>query len=208
MFARLIAFVATLVACLSLPATAQVMQSSTTADLNHRLGPGTQYAVIGVIPRGRWVQVLGCTNPVSWCQVSYANRTGWASASYLYPRPGTTPPIPLPTPVPPGAFPPSFPAPVFPPGAFPPPVFPPPDFAQPPYPGQPGGITVVGTLTSEGIECPTMRGDDGRLYTLMGSLGPFGPGSRVRVHGRLAEVSFCMQGGVTIDVQSVQPASQ
>jgi hypothetical protein len=28
----------------------------------------------------------------------------------------------------------------------------------------------------------------------------------VRVHGRLAEVSFCMQGGVTIDVQSVQPA--
>jgi hypothetical protein len=104
----------------------------------------------------------------------------------------------LPTPVPPGAFPPS----------FPPPLFPPPDFAQPPFqpPVQPGGITVVGTLTSEGIECPTMRGDDGRLYTLMGSLGPFGPGSRVRVHGRLAEVSFCMQGGVTIDVQSVQPA--
>lgn len=193
MFPRLIAYVAMLVVCLSLPAAAQVMQSRTTADLNHRLGSGTQYGIIGVIPRGQWVQVVGCTNPVSWCQVSYANRTGWVSASYLIPRPGTAPPVPLPTPIPPGPF--------------PPPFFPPPGFPQPPFPppGQPGVITIVGTLTSEGVECPAMRGDNGRLYTLAGNVGPFRPGNRVRVTGRLAQVSFCMQG-TTIQVQAIAPA--
>lgn len=72
--------------------------------------------------------------------------------------------------------------------------------------GQPAGppeVTVVGTLTREGAECPAMRGDDGRLYTLAGGdTGSFRPGDRVRVVGRVAEVSFCQQG-TTISVRRI-----
>lgn len=69
-----------------------------------------------------------------------------------------------------------------------------------------GEVTVTGTLTDEGVECPAMDGDDGALYTLAGDLGPFGPGDRVRVTGEIAEMSFCMQG-TTIQVEVIQPAS-
>lgn len=62
-----------------------------------------------------------------------------------------------------------------------------------------------GTITSEGVTCLAMRGDDGRLYTLSGDTGGFGPGDRVRVEGARAEVSICQQG-ITIDVIRVRPA--
>lgn len=55
--------------------------ASTTTDLNMRSGPGPEYQVIGVIPSGAPVDVLGCSG--SWCQVNYAGRGGFASASYL-----------------------------------------------------------------------------------------------------------------------------
>lgn len=68
-----------------------------------------------------------------------------------------------------------------------------------------GEIEVSGTITSEGVTCLAMRGDDGRLYTLSGDTGGFGPGDRVRVEGARAEVSICQQG-ITIDVIRVRPA--
>ena len=55
--------------------------ASTTTDLNMRSGPGPEYQVVGVIPSGAPVDVLGCSG--SWCQVNYAGRAGFASASYL-----------------------------------------------------------------------------------------------------------------------------
>jgi uncharacterized protein YraI len=55
--------------------------ASATTDLNIRSGPGTEHQVIGVIPSGAPVDVLGCTG--SWCQVNYAGRAGFASGSYL-----------------------------------------------------------------------------------------------------------------------------
>jgi uncharacterized protein YraI len=55
--------------------------ASATTDLNIRSGPGPEYQVIGVIPSGAPVDVLGCTG--SWCQVNYAGRAGFASGSYL-----------------------------------------------------------------------------------------------------------------------------
>ncbi len=55
--------------------------ASTTTDLNIRSGPGPEYQVIGVIPSGAPVDVLGCTG--SWCQVNYAGRMGFASGNYL-----------------------------------------------------------------------------------------------------------------------------
>ena len=69
-----------------------------------------------------------------------------------------------------------------------------------------GEVTVTGTLTGDGVECPAMEGDDGALYTLAGDIGSFGPGDRVRVTGEIAEMSFCMQG-TTIQVQAIEPAS-
>jgi LysM repeat protein len=75
--------------------------------------------------------------------------------------------------------------------------------------GRPGGpapgVAITGTLTREGVECPALRGDDGRLYTLAGDIERFRPGDRVRVEGRPAEVSFCMQG-TTIEVRRIERA--
>jgi hypothetical protein len=66
-----------------------------------------------------------------------------------------------------------------------------------------GTITVTGALTSEGVECQALRGDDGQLYTLAGDLHGFRTGDRVRVTGRVAEVSTCMQG-TTIAITTIE----
>jgi hypothetical protein len=66
-------------------------------------------------------------------------------------------------------------------------------------------VTVVGRLTSEGVECQALRGDDGQLYTLLGDLGTLSVDARVRVSGERLEFSTCQQG-ITIRVQSITPA--
>ena len=69
-----------------------------------------------------------------------------------------------------------------------------------------GKVTIVGTLTSEGVECPAMKGDDGVLYTLA-LRDPRGlpfPGARLQVEGTLADISICQQG-TTIEVDKVTP---
>ena len=67
-------------------------------------------------------------------------------------------------------------------------------------------ITVVGRLTSEGVECQAQRGDDGQLYTLLGGdLGSLPADARVSVIGERLEFSTCQQG-ITIRVQSIAPA--
>jgi len=55
-------------------------------------------------------------------------------------------------------------------------------------------LIVSGTIIKGGIECPLLRSDEGRVYSLTGDIGGFGLGDRVLVEGRLAEVSICMQG--------------
>ena len=66
-------------------------------------------------------------------------------------------------------------------------------------------VTVVGRLTSEGVECQALRGDDGQLYTLLGDIGALPVETRVRVLGKRLEFSSCQQG-ITIRVQSITPA--
>jgi LysM repeat protein len=65
-----------------------------------------------------------------------------------------------------------------------------------------GRIEMSGTLTRQGAECPVMRGDDGRTYSLAGPLRGFRPGDRIFVEGRIAEMSYCQQG-TTIEVRRV-----
>jgi hypothetical protein len=64
-------------------------------------------------------------------------------------------------------------------------------------------LTVTGVLTGEGVECPVLRADDGRLYALLGDIGEAAPGDRLRVTGRVAEMSICMQG-TALAVETVE----
>lgn len=66
-------------------------------------------------------------------------------------------------------------------------------------------VTIVGRLTSEGVECQALRGDDGQLYTLLGNIGALPVETRVSVLGERLEFSSCQQG-ITIRVQSITPA--
>jgi hypothetical protein len=64
-------------------------------------------------------------------------------------------------------------------------------------------VEVTGVLTDEGVECPALRTGDGTLYTLAGDLEEFKVGDRVRVTGRIAEVSICQQG-TTLEVVAIE----
>jgi len=66
-------------------------------------------------------------------------------------------------------------------------------------------LTVTGRLTDEGVECQAMRSRNGILYTLSGNLRGFKAGDRVRVVGRVAEMSTCMQG-TTLALESIRRA--
>jgi len=66
-------------------------------------------------------------------------------------------------------------------------------------------ITVVGTLTDEGVECQAMRENKtNKLYTLVPreKLVDFKNGDHVKVEGTIAEISFCQQG-TTINISSI-----
>jgi hypothetical protein len=66
-------------------------------------------------------------------------------------------------------------------------------------------VTVIGTLTDEGVECQAMREDKtNKLYTLIPreKLSGFNNGDHVKVEGTIAEVSFCQQG-TTINISSI-----
>ncbi len=63
----------------------------TASSLNVRTGAGTQYRVLGVLPNGTRVAVLGTSG--AWKNVTYRSRTGWVHGSYLAPS-GTNPPPP------------------------------------------------------------------------------------------------------------------
>lgn len=59
---------------------AEAAPGTATGSVNMRTGPGTSYARIATIPAGAPVNVLSCP---SWCQVTYAGRTGWVSSNYI-----------------------------------------------------------------------------------------------------------------------------
>ena len=54
-----------------------------TTDLNVRSGPGTQYAVVGVLSPGQPVTIRGCMEASQWCVVDTAEGDGWVYSDYL-----------------------------------------------------------------------------------------------------------------------------
>lgn len=74
----------------------------TTASVNLRSGPGTNYSVIAVIPPATQLLVTGRTSDNAWYQVIFNGLQGWAAASYLMTScmssvPVITNPAPAPT---------------------------------------------------------------------------------------------------------------
>ena len=68
-------------------------------------------------------------------------------------------------------------------------------------------VRVTGTLTNEGVECQALETDNGQIYTLTGNLRGFEVGDRVRVVGKVAQVSICQQG-TTLEVLNIRPSRQ
>jgi len=64
-------------------------------------------------------------------------------------------------------------------------------------------ICVRGRLTVGGVECQALRGDDGKLYTLVGPKITAKTGAPVCACGTLARFSTCMQG-TTIAVDTLR----
>lgn len=75
--------VAAAAAFLALPGIAEAQNAMATADVNMRVGPGTQHPVIATLPAGAPVTVRGCVRGYSWCDTSYRGTRGWVSGRYL-----------------------------------------------------------------------------------------------------------------------------
>lgn len=60
----------------------------TSGSVNLRSGPGTQYAVVAVVPSSQTVAVVGCLAASAWCDVTWANHRGWMSANFIYAQVG------------------------------------------------------------------------------------------------------------------------
>ena len=74
-----IAFLGSLLS-LGLTLVANAAPGVAKGSVNLRTGPGANYARIATIPAGAPVNILRCGR---WCEVVYAGRKGWASASYI-----------------------------------------------------------------------------------------------------------------------------
>ncbi|MCB0209578.1 MAG: PKD domain-containing protein [Anaerolineae bacterium] len=89
------------------PPAPTVAQLTTTANLNVRSGPGTDYDILGVLLLGQSAEIIGRNAEATWWQVKYPSATqdfGWVSAQFVQASNIANVPIvtapPAPTPVP------------------------------------------------------------------------------------------------------------
>jgi uncharacterized protein YraI len=55
----------------------------TTRSVNVRAGPDTSYPPVATLGGGAPVQVMGCLDDWSWCDVAFEDNRGWVYAPYL-----------------------------------------------------------------------------------------------------------------------------
>ena len=67
----------------TLPFAANAATSITTARVNLRAGPATNYPVVTTLPERAEVETHGCLRDMSWCDVSWSGQRGWVSSSYV-----------------------------------------------------------------------------------------------------------------------------
>jgi len=83
------------------------------------------------------------------------------------------------------------------------------DDPRPPAPKaepKPGDFVRIRGTLSEDVDCRLLRTDDGRAYSLSVKLPAYVNGSKVCIHGTIAETSQCLTQPM-IEVQSVRPWS-
>lgn len=83
MLKPLLSIAALAVATVAAPAAASAAPAQVTANVNLRAGPGTNYYPILVLPAGAPVELYGCLQGYTWCDVSYGRERGWVSSRYL-----------------------------------------------------------------------------------------------------------------------------
>jgi len=65
------------------PAAAFAQEAYTNRLTNMRAGPNPQFPLVASIPAGAYVQVNGCVEGYSWCDVTAGPQRGWVYADYL-----------------------------------------------------------------------------------------------------------------------------
>ena len=79
--ARLAPWLGAFLFAVSVAASAQ--EAFTTRTVNVRAGPDTSYPAVAVLGPGAPVQVIGCLDDWSWCDVAFADNRGWVYSPYL-----------------------------------------------------------------------------------------------------------------------------
>lgn len=64
-------------------AAAHAEPGYTTANVNLRTGPDTDFPSVGVIPEGDEIYVEGCLRDESWCDVQWGPDRGWVFSEYI-----------------------------------------------------------------------------------------------------------------------------
>lgn len=68
---------------LAIPFAVSAQDAFTTRSVNVRAGPDTSYPPVATLGGGAPVQVMGCLDDWSWCDVVFGDNRGWVYAPYL-----------------------------------------------------------------------------------------------------------------------------
>jgi uncharacterized protein YraI len=64
-------------------AAAHAAPAYSTANVNMRAGPDTDFPRVDLIPEGTLVDIKGCLSDESWCDVVWGGSRGWVISEYL-----------------------------------------------------------------------------------------------------------------------------
>ena len=79
------------IALCAMPALALAETAYTSSGVNMRAGPDTYYPRVSYLPAGEEVEVVGCIDDWTWCDVIAYDERGWVAADFLeYPYDGRT----------------------------------------------------------------------------------------------------------------------
>ncbi|MBX3539820.1 MAG: SH3 domain-containing protein [Chelatococcus sp.] len=67
----------------ALTSPALAAQGTTTANVNVRSGPGTNFAAVKTLPAGSTIDILDCDGSGGWCAISSGGGRGFVSGRYL-----------------------------------------------------------------------------------------------------------------------------
>jgi uncharacterized protein YraI len=69
--------------CLALPALASATEGYIVADISLQAGPDTEYPSITELAAGTPVEIQGCIDGYSWCDVIAGEDRGWVAGSFV-----------------------------------------------------------------------------------------------------------------------------